>query len=95
MKFADLRGILQYVPQFRGAVFVIAVDGEVVVDGWRTRTGKNIVEQMRALRPYVSGFLVTFVEREGRMQGTNMAQVAALVGTIRTGRPARSPTALA
>jgi amino-acid N-acetyltransferase len=30
MKFADLRGILQYVPQFRGAVFVIAVDGEVV-----------------------------------------------------------------
>lgn len=30
MKFADLRGILQYVPQFRGAVFVLAVDGEVV-----------------------------------------------------------------
>ena len=30
MKFADLRGILQYVPQFRGAVFVVAVDGEVV-----------------------------------------------------------------
>lgn len=30
MRFADLRGILQYVPQFRGAVFVLAVDGEVV-----------------------------------------------------------------
>jgi amino-acid N-acetyltransferase len=30
MKFADLRGILQYVPHFRGAVFVMAVDGEVV-----------------------------------------------------------------
>jgi amino-acid N-acetyltransferase len=30
MKFGDLRGILQYVPQFRGAVFVVAVDGAVV-----------------------------------------------------------------
>ena len=30
MKFGDLRGILQYVPQFRGAIFVVAVDGGVV-----------------------------------------------------------------
>ena len=29
MKFGDLRGILQYVPQFRGGTFVIAVDGLV------------------------------------------------------------------
>ncbi len=30
MKFGDLRGILQYVPQFRGRIFVLAVDGEIV-----------------------------------------------------------------
>lgn len=30
MSFGDLRGILQYVPQFRGRTFVIAVDGAVV-----------------------------------------------------------------
>ena len=30
MSFGDLRGILQYVPQFRGKTFVIAVDGAVV-----------------------------------------------------------------
>jgi amino-acid N-acetyltransferase len=30
MKFGDLRGILQYVPQFRGAIFVVAADGAVV-----------------------------------------------------------------
>ncbi len=30
MNFGDLRGILQYVPQFRGRTFVIALDGEVV-----------------------------------------------------------------
>lgn len=29
MQFGDLRGILQYVPQFRGSTFVIAVDGLV------------------------------------------------------------------
>ncbi|QQL44188.1 amino-acid N-acetyltransferase [Sulfuriroseicoccus oceanibius] len=29
MGFGDLRGILQYVPQFRGKTFVIAIDGEV------------------------------------------------------------------
>ena len=30
MQFGDLRGILQYVPQFRGRVFVLAIDGAVV-----------------------------------------------------------------
>ena len=30
MSFGDLRGILQYVPQFRGKTFVIAIDGAVV-----------------------------------------------------------------
>jgi amino-acid N-acetyltransferase len=30
MRFGDLREILQYVPQFRGCVFVVAIDGAVV-----------------------------------------------------------------
>lgn len=30
MKFGDLRGILQYVPQFRGRTFVLAIDGAVI-----------------------------------------------------------------
>ena len=32
MKLTDLRGILQYVPQFRERTFVIAVDGDIVTD---------------------------------------------------------------
>ena len=32
MKLTDLRGILQYVPQFRDKTFVIAVDGDIVAD---------------------------------------------------------------
>ena len=30
MRFGDLREILQYVPQFRGRVFVVAIDGAVI-----------------------------------------------------------------
>ena len=32
MKLADLRGILQYIPQFREKTFIIAVDGVIVTD---------------------------------------------------------------
>jgi len=32
MKPTDLRGILQYIPQFREKTFVLAVDGEIVTD---------------------------------------------------------------
>lgn len=30
MNFSDLRAILQYVPQFRGCTFVVALDGSVI-----------------------------------------------------------------
>jgi phosphoribosyl-AMP cyclohydrolase / phosphoribosyl-ATP pyrophosphohydrolase len=71
--------ILSKLPPERTIAALDAVNGEVVVEGWTTRTGKSIIEQMKVLRDYVGGFLVTFVEREGRMQGTNMDQVAALI----------------
>src|SRR5579871_4146901 len=32
MKLTDLRGILQYIPQFREKTFIIAVDGGIVTD---------------------------------------------------------------
>ena len=32
MKLTDLRGILQYIPQFRERTFIIAVDGVIVTD---------------------------------------------------------------
>ena len=32
MKLTDLRGILQYIPQFREKIFIIAVDGVIVTD---------------------------------------------------------------
>ena len=32
MKLTDLRGILQYVPQFREKTFILAIDGGIVTD---------------------------------------------------------------
>ncbi len=71
--------VLSQLPKDRVIAALDAVDGEVVVDGWRTRTGRSILERMAELRGLVGGFLVTFVEREGRMGGTSMDQIAALV----------------
>jgi phosphoribosyl-ATP pyrophosphohydrolase len=47
--------------------------GEVVVEGWQKRTGQQVLERIAALRELVGGFLVTFVEREGRLEGTDLA----------------------
>ncbi|MEM6929716.1 MAG: phosphoribosyl-ATP diphosphatase, partial [Myxococcota bacterium] len=42
-------------------------------------TGRSIVDGMAELREHVGGFLVTFVEREGRLQGTDLERVKGLV----------------
>lgn len=70
--------ILAQLPRERLIAALDAVDGEVVVDGWRTKTGANIVDRMKELSPFVGGFLVTFVEREGRLGGTDMGRVREL-----------------
>lgn len=71
--------VLSQLPRERVIAALDAIEGEVVVEGWKTRTGASIEAKMRELRPYVGGFLVTFVEREGRMQGTDLERVGALV----------------
>jgi phosphoribosyl-ATP pyrophosphohydrolase len=71
--------ILRELPRERVIAALDAVDGQVVVEGWTQGTGATITDRMRELREHVSGFLVTFVEREGRLGGTNLDAVAALV----------------
>jgi phosphoribosyl-ATP pyrophosphohydrolase len=48
------------------------VNGQVVVNGWTTKTGRNFFECIEELKPYVAGYLITFVEREGRMGGVDL-----------------------
>jgi phosphoribosyl-AMP cyclohydrolase / phosphoribosyl-ATP pyrophosphohydrolase len=55
---------------------IVAVDareGEVVVDGWKTHTGINIVEAARQVESFAGELLFTCVEREGTMTGIDLA----------------------
>jgi phosphoribosyl-ATP pyrophosphohydrolase len=71
--------VLCQLPADRVIAALDADHGEVVVDGWQRGTGESILDRMRRLKGLVGGFLVTFVEREGRMGGTNMDLVPTLV----------------
>lgn len=72
--------ILGRLPRERVIAALDARHGQVVVEGWRTPTGAAVPERMAALRDLVGGFLVTFVEREGRMAGIDAGAIGALVG---------------
>ncbi len=65
--------LLAKLPKERLIAAVDARQGEVVVEGWKRGTGRRLLERVAELREFVAGFLVTFVEREGRMGGTDMA----------------------
>jgi phosphoribosylformimino-5-aminoimidazole carboxamide ribotide isomerase len=54
---------------------VIALDskeGKIVVKGWRQAMDFTAEEVIRSLEPYCNGFLCTYVDKEGMMQGTDL-----------------------
>ncbi|MGF1477377.1 MAG: phosphoribosyl-ATP diphosphatase [Geminicoccaceae bacterium] len=71
--------LLSQLPRARVIAALDARDGEVVVEGWKRGTGRGVLERIAELREFVSGFLVTFVEREGRLGGTDMKLAEAVV----------------
>lgn len=71
--------ILSRLPRERVIAALDAKHGEVVVEGWKQGTGKGILERIEELKPFVGGFLVTFVEREGRLGGTDLELARAVV----------------
>ncbi len=55
---------------------IVALDskgGKVVVKGWRESTDVTAVDVIREFEPHCSGFLCTYVDQEGMMQGTHLA----------------------
>jgi len=54
---------------------IVAVDAraeEIVVDGWKTPTGLNLVEAAKQVEPFAGELLFTCVEREGTMTGIDL-----------------------
>lgn len=60
---------------------IAAVDckaGHVAIHGWKTVLPTTAVAAVGALEPYCAEFLYTHVDKEGLMQGTDMAAIAAV-----------------
>ena len=70
------RPLLEQISQSVGPErLIIALDskaGKVVVKGWRESTDFTAEQIIRDLEPYCSGFLCTYVDKEGMMQGTDL-----------------------
>lgn len=83
--FKEGRVDLEFAEALVGALgidrIIAAVDsrgGQVVVNGWRTTLPVPTTEAIRALEPYAGEFLYTHVDREGLMQGTDLAAIQAV-----------------
>jgi phosphoribosylformimino-5-aminoimidazole carboxamide ribotide isomerase len=62
---------------------VVALDskaGSVVVDGWNTALQTTAIEAVSRFAELCNGFLCTYVDKEGMMQGTDLAWFAQLRG---------------
>ena len=56
----------------RVVVALDSKDGKIVIKGWREATDFTAEEVIGRLEPYCSGFLCTYVDKEGMMQGTDL-----------------------
>ena len=80
--FKDGQPDLAFAAQLAAAIgadrLIAAVDskgGQVVVNGWKTALPITAVEAVKALEPFCSEFLYTYVDAEGLMKGTNIPAI--------------------
>ena len=71
--------LLAELPPDRVIVALDARHGEVVTHGWRRGSGRRLLDSVQRFRDLCGGFLVTFVEREGLMQGTDLEMALRVV----------------
>ena len=72
--------ILRQLPRERVMAALDAVHGEdgigeVVDHGWQKQTGQPVIDRLNELKEHVSGFLITFVEREGQLLGIDQPTI--------------------
>ncbi len=71
--------LLRHLPRNRVQAALDTRHGEVMAEGWTTGTGRGLFERVAELKPFVGGFLVTVIEREGRMEGIDLDFVRRVV----------------
>jgi phosphoribosyl-ATP pyrophosphohydrolase/phosphoribosyl-AMP cyclohydrolase len=73
-----LEAMSKKIGRHRLIVAVDARNGEIVVDGWKTSTGLDLISAAKAVEPFAGELLFTCVEREGTMTGIDLAPVQKL-----------------
>jgi phosphoribosylformimino-5-aminoimidazole carboxamide ribotide isomerase len=68
-----LEELVEGVGRERLVIALDSKDGRIVVKGWRKAMDFTAEEVIHSLEPYCNGFLCTYVDKEGMMQGTDLA----------------------
>ena len=66
------RPFLEALPPDRVTVALDSKGGKIVVKGWREATRFSAEDVLAQLEPYCSGFLCTYVDKEGMLEGTDL-----------------------
>ncbi len=69
---AFLGALRDAVGRDRVIVALDSKDGSIVVKGWKESTGLTAESVLQSLEPYCAGFLCTYVDKEGMLQGTDL-----------------------
>jgi phosphoribosylformimino-5-aminoimidazole carboxamide ribonucleotide (ProFAR) isomerase len=67
-----LRALAVSVPRERIMMAVDSLGGQVAIHGWRTVLPVKTADAVAQLEPYCSEFLSTYIDGEGKLQGTSM-----------------------
>ncbi|MCJ7504797.1 MAG: HisA/HisF-related TIM barrel protein, partial [Acidobacteriia bacterium] len=67
-----LRSLAATVPRDKLMIAVDCLGDHVAIHGWRTVLPLTSKEALPQLEPFCSGFLCTYIEAEGKLQGTNI-----------------------
>lgn len=78
--------VLRELPRDRVIVALDSRDDRLVTHGWRQEGDGDPESAIEELIDYCSGFLITFVEREGRMEGTDLRRAGRLVALAQGAR---------
>jgi phosphoribosylformimino-5-aminoimidazole carboxamide ribotide isomerase len=70
---AFLQSLVDAIGAERIVIALDSWDGRIVVKGWQESTRFSAAEMIAQLEPYCSGFLCTYVDKEGMMEGTDLA----------------------
>jgi phosphoribosylformimino-5-aminoimidazole carboxamide ribotide isomerase len=68
-----LKDIVSEIGRERVIIALDSRDGKIVVKGWQESTGLSAEDVIGRLEPYCGGFLCTYVDQEGMLQGTDLA----------------------